>query len=343
MNQISSLRPQRDEITSMSWANADQTELLTAQLDKQLKLFDTVSNTYSTLFTLQKGSGAVRGIQKTNSGSFLSAVESGELSLSTSSGKVVKELDAGCDLRVMIPKCEEDGVCATGGKENPLKVWNMERGETIFIAKNVRPDELQLRVPVWVNDIRFIPKSQNIIRLYDPRTQRRPVKEMLWMEEPLTAMSLCQNEMHIVAGNTHGDMGLFDLRNRMHLICKYKGFAGSISGIDAHQSAQYIASCSFDRFVRLHDLNSKKLIKKVYCKARLNRILLRDKLASFINENDEINELELKRYEDDWMKIKVIIFKLMLVAGHLVALHQSIALLGVTVWVCSVVLATFPC
>lgn len=37
---------------------------------------------------------------------------------------------------------------------------------------------------------------------------------MNWEEEPLTAMSLCRNEMQIVAGNTRGDIGLFDLRNK---------------------------------------------------------------------------------------------------------------------------------
>uniref|UniRef100_A0A0R3RXX9 WD_REPEATS_REGION domain-containing protein n=1 Tax=Elaeophora elaphi TaxID=1147741 RepID=A0A0R3RXX9_9BILA len=142
----------------------------------------------------------------------------------------------------------------------------------------------------------FIPS----IRLYDPRTQRRPVKEMKWAEEPLTAMSLCRNEMQIVAGNTRGDIGLFDLRNKMHMICKYKGCAGCISGIDAHQSAEYIASCSLDRFVRLYELNSKKLVKKVYCKARLNRILLRDKLSILNNEDDTKQEME----NNDWQKIE---------------------------------------
>ncbi|VDK88096.1 unnamed protein product [Litomosoides sigmodontis] len=308
MNQIASLKPREDEITCMSWASEDQTELLTVQMDKQLRLFDTTSNEYTTLFSLGNGSGAVKGIKRTAVGTYISAIESGELSVSSSSGEIVKELNAGNNLIVMVPNYEQEGHYATGGKENPLKIWDIEKGEKIFMAKNVRPDELQLRVPVWVNDIRFIPKSQNIvtvtgrhqIRLYDPRTQRRPVKEMKWEEEPLTAMSLCRNEMHIVAGNTRGDIGLFDLRNKMHMVCKYKGCAGCISGIDAHQSAEYIASCSLDRFVRLHELNSKKLVKKVYCKARLNRILLCNKLSFLNNEGDIKQQME----HDDWQKIE---------------------------------------
>uniref|UniRef100_A0A915Q6F3 Anaphase-promoting complex subunit 4 WD40 domain-containing protein n=1 Tax=Setaria digitata TaxID=48799 RepID=A0A915Q6F3_9BILA len=310
INQIASLKPKQDEITCMSWTSEDQTELITAQMDKQLRLFDTTSNACKTLFTLENGTGAVRGIRRTAVGTYVSAVESGELSVSSSSGEIVKELNAGNNLVVMVSSYEQEGSYATGGKENPLKIWDIEKGEKIFIAKNVKPDELQLRVPIWVNDIRFIPKSQNIvtvtgkhqIRLYDPRTQRRPVKEMEWAEEPLTAMSLCRNEMQIVAGNTRGDIGLFDLRNKMHMVCKYKGCAGSISGIDAHHSSEYIASCSLDRFVRLHELNSKKLVKKIYCKARLNRILLCDKL-SILNNDDETKQ-ETKNDEDDWKKME---------------------------------------
>ncbi|MCP9262641.1 60S ribosomal protein L18a [Dirofilaria immitis] len=246
VNEIASLKPKQDEITCMSWASEDQTELLTAQMDKQLRLFDTTSNSYTTLLLWEMAVVQLReskGLQCM--GTYISAVESGELSISSPSGETVKELNAGNNLIVMVPNNEREGHYATG-------------------------DELQLRVPIWVNDIRFIPKSQNVvtvtgkhqIRLYDPRTQRRPIKELEWAEEPLTAMSLCRNEMQIVAGNTRGDIGLFDLRNKMHMICKYRGCAGSISGIDAHQSAEYIASCSLDRFVRLHELNSKRLVKK---------------------------------------------------------------------------------
>lgn len=34
-------------------------------MDKQLRLFDTTSNEYTTLFTLGNGSGAVKGIKRT--------------------------------------------------------------------------------------------------------------------------------------------------------------------------------------------------------------------------------------------------------------------------------------
>lgn len=309
-NAVNTLKPKSDEITSMCWATQDQTELLTAQMDRNLKLYDSINNTYTSLFKLNGGNGTVRGIHATNSGSIVSAVESGELRVWKNSGEMISELNAGNNLLVMVGNNATEGQYATGGNENPLKVWDVHVGQKTFTAKNVRPDNLQLRVPVWDTDIRFIPDSQNIvtttgkcqIRIYDPRAQRRPVKEMEWLEEPLTAMSLCHSPMHIVAGNTRGEIGFFDLRNKMHLVCKLKGFTGSVRGIDAHPSTPYVASCSIDRFVRLHDISTKKLVKKVYCKARLNKILLRSDLS--ILSKETIKKKELENYEENWRKIE---------------------------------------
>ena len=46
---------------------------------------------------------------------------------------------------------------ATGGKENRLQLWDVSRPDAnpVFAAKNVKPDMLELRVPVWVTDICF--------------------------------------------------------------------------------------------------------------------------------------------------------------------------------------------
>ncbi|XP_050840588.1 WD repeat-containing protein 74 [Serinus canaria] len=52
----------------------------------------------------------------------------------------------------------------TGGKENGLKVWDLQRPqEPLFRAKNVRNDWLDLRVPVWERDLQFLPGSQRVV------------------------------------------------------------------------------------------------------------------------------------------------------------------------------------
>uniref|UniRef100_A0A1I7ZDA8 WD_REPEATS_REGION domain-containing protein n=1 Tax=Steinernema glaseri TaxID=37863 RepID=A0A1I7ZDA8_9BILA len=85
--------------------------------------------------------------------------------------------------------------------------------------------------------------------------------------------------MHILAGNTKGELGQFDLRSNVTLLGKYRGFAGSIRCIDAHPTAPYAVSCGIDRFVILHDIETRKIVKKVYCKARLNQLVMKKALS----------------------------------------------------------------
>jgi ribosome biogenesis protein NSA1 len=51
-------------------------------------------------------------------------------------------------------------IIATGGKETNLKIWDInDTSKSIFDAKNVRNDWLNLQVPVWVLGAEFIPLS----------------------------------------------------------------------------------------------------------------------------------------------------------------------------------------
>ena len=65
----------------------------------------------------------------------------------------------------------------------------------------VRPDKLDLRVPVWVNRVAFTPDcgpqpvlvagtGYGHVRLYDTRAQRRPVFSTEYGNEPITALDI---------------------------------------------------------------------------------------------------------------------------------------------------------
>ncbi|XP_072106888.1 WD repeat-containing protein 74-like isoform X2 [Mobula birostris] len=170
---------------------------------------------------------------------------------------------------------------ATGGKENELRVWDLQRPqETVFTAKNVRNDWLDLRVPVWVRDVHFIPASGKLVtctghsqvRVYDPSAQRRPVLEMTYGEVPLTALSLTPDANSVIVGNTHGHLAVLDLRKGQLLRC-LKGQAGSVRSVQCHPSLPFVASCGLDRFLRVHNVVDGKLVHKVYLKSRLNCLL----------------------------------------------------------------------
>ena len=66
----------------------------------------------------------------------------------------------------------------------------------------VRNDELDLRVPVWVSDLDFLPHSPGSlpcvvtgsahrhIRTYDPRAQKRPVLSIEYEDCAITAVAV---------------------------------------------------------------------------------------------------------------------------------------------------------
>mmetsp|Transcript_61871 Transcript_61871/g.138163 ORF Transcript_61871/g.138163 Transcript_61871/m.138163 type:complete len:448 (+) Transcript_61871:65-1408(+) len=79
---------------------------------------------------------------------------------------------------------------AFGGLENDVKIFDLERKEVTWTARNVREDFLCLRVPVKVNSLGWATKmcperslitcgtADGKIRVYDANTQRRPLFEL---------------------------------------------------------------------------------------------------------------------------------------------------------------------
>jgi len=80
---------------------------------------------------------------------------------------------------------------AFGGGENDVKVFDLEKGEVTWRAKNVRENSLCLRVPVRVNSLSWATElapsrglllsgsTDGKVRLYDVATQRRPLFELV--------------------------------------------------------------------------------------------------------------------------------------------------------------------
>uniref|UniRef100_A0A2H8TKZ7 WD repeat-containing protein 74 n=1 Tax=Melanaphis sacchari TaxID=742174 RepID=A0A2H8TKZ7_9HEMI len=52
---------------------------------------------------------------------------------------------------------------ATGGNENPLKIWDLETKVIEFTAKRPKPDMLQLKQPCYVSDIQFYNNNKVVV------------------------------------------------------------------------------------------------------------------------------------------------------------------------------------
>ncbi|CAH1797372.1 unnamed protein product [Owenia fusiformis] len=291
------------EISAMCWGNSQQTEVCIANKSQVVKVYDTEAADFVEEFDFKGGTGSIKGLAKYDN-AYITCTESGLIKVWKDNEECQVEIQAGDNINRMRnnPQCPH--LLATGGKENDLKIWDINRPEKpTFAAKNVRCDWLDLRVPIWVLDLRFIPDSEKVaicsghkhVRVYDPKCgQRRPVLSMEFDEHPITAMDLV-NDMQTVIGNSKGTMALVDLR-KGRLVHKYKGFAGSIRSIACHPTMPWVTSCGLDRFLRIHETKSNKLLYKFYMKSRLNCVLFSKRITA--ETPAEIDEIDITVEKD---------------------------------------------
>lgn len=277
---------ENDQVTTIAWGNNDEQEVLIAcgaKENKRVKIYDSESLAFTCSFPCNTGKGSIIGLSKYDR-SVLTAVKSGEISLwSFDNRKEEILINAGENLNGMRHSCMQKNIIATGGLENRLKLFDLEKQKLIFSEKNLSHDWLELRVPIWISDLNFLSGTKQIatvgryghVRLYDPHAQRRPVINLTIKDEALTCLSVTPKEKHIIVGSAKGKMNLIDLRKSSTVLNTYKGFAGGVTGIACSMNNPYVASVSLDRYLRIHNIDTKELVKKIYLTSKLTCLIMR--------------------------------------------------------------------
>ncbi|XP_059093763.1 WD repeat-containing protein 74-like [Tigriopus californicus] len=335
-----------EEITALAFADrAHESEILLGLRNGSIRVFDT--NELSIAQSLQGPTlpiSPVVGVARTSDDTLVSAWQNGvvrvwkyqdELEIlpidveirssakwkSRNFASEEDEMKHLCSLKIdrhlcqMVAHPNQRHLMATGGKENDLQVWDLNRPEApVFRARNVPLDSLQLRVPVWVSGVCFPdPLSSQLVsyvnrhghvRLYDLRIshQRRPVANLFFPEEALTAISASTDPNQVIVGTSKGQMALFDFRKEFKgtqgMFRKFKGCVGAIRSIDCATNG-YFASVGLDRFLRVYHVDRKKVVHTMYLKSRLNRVVLRkDFDPCQMNEEQEKEEAQMNELEN---------------------------------------------
>jgi len=286
-----------NEITCMCWKSPDKSGMLTAHQNGIVRTFQTVSGNFrSDLSTrapnVAEGErGTLCSIRTTDDERIITASNKGNFCVwkhnDVTAGDDTITVQTGDNLSCL--DCNRgDNLVACGGKENPLKIYdlnNLDAGP-VFKSKNVKHDWLQLRVPIWVTGVQFIPQTSKVltvtgthnIRVYDPHSNaKRPVLETRFSEYPIVSSTMVERKPHqVVVANTHGDCAAFDIRKMKQIVKSYKGSKGSIRGLVSHEKLPYLLSCGLDRHLYVHHEGESKPRQKVYLKSQLNCLLASD-------------------------------------------------------------------
>ncbi|GFN75674.1 WD repeat-containing protein 74-like [Plakobranchus ocellatus] len=281
------------EIKSMCWNDFDESVIFTGQRDGSIFRYSiTNEDVVPVPIEFSGEMGIFRNI-KSHDDLIISAFSKGivkcnrvTMENSNLESQLYVDIDAGTDLYCMDHNRHFPSSILTGGKENPLKIWDISAPkEPIFSAKNVKNDWLNLTVPVWVTKAEFYFQSDKVItgtakahiRLYDPSTpQRRPVIDIESKEtSPITALSVRPNSnFQVVAGTGKGSLVLVDLRKKS-VVRNYKGVKGGVTDIKFHPVHPYFVTSSVDRHIYCFDPDVPKQAKcsSVYLYSQINCLL----------------------------------------------------------------------
>ncbi|XP_076376884.1 WD repeat domain 74 lethal (2) k09848 [Megalopta genalis] len=274
-----------DSVTTISWGDDVEKEILIACGTKEIrsvKVYDTECSTFTCSFFCNVGTGKINGISRYDE-AILTAVESGEVKLWRFDDEDGVIINAGKNLERMRHSKINKNIIATGGNENILKLFDLNRQEKVFTAKRLPNDWLNLPVGIWISDIEYLPGTEQVVtvgkyghvQLYDPKSQKRPVINLEVKDEAFTTLAVTSREKQIIVGSGKGKMNLVDLRKPAKVLNTYKGSVGAVTGIACSTTEPYLVSVSLDRYLRIHHMNTKKLLKKIYLTSRMSCMLLR--------------------------------------------------------------------
>ena len=112
-------------------------------------------------------------------------------------------------------------------KDTPISIFDLEKSDFSWRAKNVPNDELNLRVPIFDVDVAFSAQNNNVfhvstgygeIRTFDKKVKPRPVNDKKVFDRKINKMVISNCENYLTVGDTVGNIYMLDKRKSNILI-----------------------------------------------------------------------------------------------------------------------------
>ncbi|EGC30475.1 hypothetical protein DICPUDRAFT_41400 [Dictyostelium purpureum] len=184
---------------------------------------------------------------------------------------------------------------AFGGKDVNLTIYDLETQSKTYTAK-FKHDFLNIQEPVNIFDIKYMNDDKVIIgsgfklKGYDLRSKnnRDSFLDVSFSKNPIQRIQYTsQKEFYFYASDAGGKLFTFDIRTGKH--CgSFKDSVGSIRDVQIHPTLPLLATVGLDRFLRVYNLDSRKMLQKVFLKQRLSGILFSKEEPNESQEDEEL-------------------------------------------------------
>lgn len=224
-----------------------------------------------------------------------------------------------------------------GFRFDDVNSWKLE---VLFKAENVEPDHLGLDVPIWITGILFQKGSGSKtgykivtstgyghIRQYDTLSDDEPVGSFKVCERPITNLKFASDSQEdIIISDTHNYIAVLSLvkvdakavrivsasagtfyKPSLKVLGRYSqgGNTGAINDITSSPSSNIIATGGLDRYLRVFEVQTRKLLAKVYLGTQISSICFLEDDSSFAIDKESINRAEEQLRDDEiWEQLE---------------------------------------
>lgn len=193
------------------------------------------------------------------------------------------------DIEVFKHDLKNPTIFAFGGREQDLNIItiNLDSGscKLMFKAKNVKNDRLDLRQPIWISDLEFLPtESKNHyrivtvtrygqLRVYDTDKTQRPVVNSKVSDRPLCRVKRVADNI-VIAADNHTSTFKYQINNSgTKLLGKYgAGTTGAVQALDAKQNV--LVTGGLDRYLRVFNILSREIHGRIFIGSQITNVIL---------------------------------------------------------------------